>query len=443
MKTFWPPPENIASICFNAGFNGLARNSPTFITGVAYYDFNKNGFYDTNEGISGVSVQVDGAVFSALTANSGGYAIPVSSNGSYPITFSINGLPPQQRTVVISNSNNVKVDFVPTYEPPVIGGPDLAVIGRENTYNFTPVGGAVSYQWLQSQRVQPIPEGGEIGTINIVLSISPGYSAIDFGIKATGNSGFHLATPEETPQYLTLGHAFIPLANGRLSFQSRLAVASADQMAAVQVSTDQGASWTNVWSQRGTDSFGESDFTNRSVSLAPFAGSEVWIRFSYGFATDLPGAYFPQTDLGVGWHLDGIAVANAEELIQSSTNTVTSSGFFFTPAVAGDYQLKVRPVFPFITLEWGPSKLISDTASTARRTVRITSMKRSAIFGMEISFELLSGLGGGFIVEHAASPSGPWQADTALVITAISSTQFKARGTPGEAGCNFFRIKAN
>ncbi len=421
----------------------VARNSPTFITGVAYYDLIKNNFYDTIEGISGVNVQVEGAAFAALTANSGGYSIPVSSNGSYRITFSIDGLPPQQRTVVISNSANVKVDFVPVYAPPQISGPDLAASGRSNTYSFLPVPGAVFYQWSQAQRVHPLLEGAEKGTNNVVLAVSPGYAVVDSGIKLTGNFGFHLATPEDSPQHLTLGDTFIPLAGSRLDFQSRLGVASVDQLAAVQVSTNNGVSWTNVWSQLGTDDFGESAFTSRSVSLSSFASNEVRIRFSYDFATPQGGSFFPQTDPGVGWYLDDIVVVNAEELIQPATNIVTASGFFFAPAVTGDFRLKVRPIFPFNSLDWGPVKTVSAISSTVPRTVRITSMKRSPTSDLELNFELTSGLGGGFIVEKADSPMGPWLADTTVSITALNSTQYKARGNAGEAARHFYRIKAN
>jgi hypothetical protein len=50
------------------------------ITGVVYYDVNGNGFYDVGEGIGGVTVQVPASPYYAITAGSGGYAVPVSSN---------------------------------------------------------------------------------------------------------------------------------------------------------------------------------------------------------------------------------------------------------------------------------------------------------------------------------------------------------------------------
>lgn len=61
---------------------GTQFGSPTFITGVVYYDFNQNGSYDLGEGIGGVTVNTPGSAYYAVTANSGGYALPVTSNGT-------------------------------------------------------------------------------------------------------------------------------------------------------------------------------------------------------------------------------------------------------------------------------------------------------------------------------------------------------------------------
>jgi hypothetical protein len=61
-----------------------------FITGVAYYDFNSNQFYDMGEGLGGLTVDVPGNAFHAVTMDSGGYSVPVSANGDYDVLFSSN-----------------------------------------------------------------------------------------------------------------------------------------------------------------------------------------------------------------------------------------------------------------------------------------------------------------------------------------------------------------
>src|SRR5436190_7755619 len=88
-----------------------------FITGVAYYDFNSNGQYDLGEGLGGVSVTIDGIAMGALTADAGGYAVPVPARRSYNVTFSAAGLLSQTFNVNLE-TNNAKIDFAPPYVPP-------------------------------------------------------------------------------------------------------------------------------------------------------------------------------------------------------------------------------------------------------------------------------------------------------------------------------------
>lgn len=91
---------------------GLGRDHP-FLTGVAWRDVNDNGFYDPNEGIAGVLVTVAGERFSAVTSNSGGYAIPLSGNGEFSVTFTHTDGRSYTQTFEVHFSENVKVDFDP------------------------------------------------------------------------------------------------------------------------------------------------------------------------------------------------------------------------------------------------------------------------------------------------------------------------------------------
>jgi hypothetical protein len=92
---------------------GTQTNSTPFITGVVYHDTNGNGFYDPGEGIAGVSVNVAGASYYAVTSSSGGYAVPVPGNGTFTVQFSSGGgLPTNQRSAVVINGSNTKADSV-------------------------------------------------------------------------------------------------------------------------------------------------------------------------------------------------------------------------------------------------------------------------------------------------------------------------------------------
>lgn len=59
-----------------------------FIVGTVWTDGNGNSQYDPGEGIAGVTAMPDQGGFYAVTADSGGYAIPVTTSGTYTISFS-------------------------------------------------------------------------------------------------------------------------------------------------------------------------------------------------------------------------------------------------------------------------------------------------------------------------------------------------------------------
>src|SRR5213075_2629711 len=93
---------------------GTTGGLSPFVTGVVYRDLNSNGFYDPGEGIGGVTVTIANVNNYAVTATSGGYSVPVPGSGSYNVTFSGGSVPTNQQSVNVSNSQNVKADYVVT-----------------------------------------------------------------------------------------------------------------------------------------------------------------------------------------------------------------------------------------------------------------------------------------------------------------------------------------
>jgi hypothetical protein len=59
-----------------------------FLVGTVWEDTNANSQYDPGEGLSGVTVVPDKGGFFAKTGVAGGYAIPVTAEGTYTVTFS-------------------------------------------------------------------------------------------------------------------------------------------------------------------------------------------------------------------------------------------------------------------------------------------------------------------------------------------------------------------
>ncbi len=121
--------NRVGPLVVTQDFGGQAIVTP-FITGVAYDDQNGNDFYDLGEGLGGINVDVDGADFFAVTAGSGGYSVPVPENGNYSVTFSSPSITNQTTQVVISNSENKKLDYTPQNASSNGGGvdPDALII---------------------------------------------------------------------------------------------------------------------------------------------------------------------------------------------------------------------------------------------------------------------------------------------------------------------------
>ena len=110
-------------------FQESASTPSPFLVGVAYYDFNGNGFYDIGEGIEGIEVFLEGGAYYAVSASAGGYAVPIpSGSGEQVLTFSSPFF--EDSTVVdLPGGKNVKVDFSPEYAPPELSGSLAPIIG--------------------------------------------------------------------------------------------------------------------------------------------------------------------------------------------------------------------------------------------------------------------------------------------------------------------------
>lgn len=425
---------------------GARQSTTPLVTGVVYYDFNGNNFYDLGEGIGGVTVDVEPSTYYAVTAGSGGYAVPVSGNGSYTVTFTANGSTISQQTVTVSSLKNVKVDLVPAYSPPIVTGPDPAAVDQNNAYSFTPVTGASGYDWEQAGIAAfALVEGAENGLTDFTTTTTPGYSVVANNPNGAGNV-FHLAhPPPATDQILLLNRVLLPSANSQLQFKSRLGWATTTQIARAQVSADGGANWTDVFTQAGNDGAGESTFNTQTVSLSSFAGKPILVRFVYDFTG---GSSFPQTDTTpslVGWAIDDIAFSNTDELTGAVEASIASGNtFVFKPSVAGSYVLRVRATVGGRTLYWGPAKLVTATVVLIPPGVTVTSVAISAgqlliafdvtNYNPDVQFQLLK----------SADIPGTWSADASATLqTLVPNSRFQFTAPVGSASRQFYRVQAN
>ncbi len=415
-----------------------AQSTTPFITGVVYYDFNGNGFYDVGEGIGGVTVDVAGSSYYAITANSGGFAVPVTTNGIYTVTFSAPGLTSIQKVATVSGSQNVKIDYVPVYVAPAISGPNPAALNQTNHYTFPAVGAAVDYQ-VEQTILNPYAtvEGAESGLGNVTTQLSSGYSVQISDLVASGSFAFHLAQPVATLQTLALNAVLRPATNTLLTFAKRLGWATSSQIARAQVSTNNGTSWQDVWSQPGNGASGDASFVRLNISLGAFAAIPLQVRFAYDYAGT---SFFPQTNSNVGLCLDDIAVSNADQLQSSTISDVpNTNSFVLIPASTNRYLLRVRPILPGRTLDWGPASLVS----VAMPAPTITISQSAIVSGqVQLEFSVANYRTLAFQLWQAPDPAGPWIQNTSATLqTLAAGSSFRLTAPSGGATKMFYRVK--
>jgi hypothetical protein len=417
-----------------------SSNQSRFVTGVVYYDFNGNKFYDAGEGIGGVTVRVPGSSFYAVTSSSGGYAVPAPNDGEHIVTFSADPLPEAQFVVVIAAGQNVKLDYLPSFIPSIISGPEQPSINQENHYTITRVAGATGYQWRGSRSisVNGLIEGAENGFTKVIPEVTPGYVVLDNVWYSSGRYSFRLAHPQPARQTLTLDRVFRLGTAAELLFASRIGLASTSQVAIAQISLDRGGVWENVWSQTGTGGAGEAGFSLRRVPLAKWAGREIMVRFRYDFKG---GSYFPQTHYGAGFNLDDIALVNAHEITEEFVGDVSSgNSFSFVPPQTGPYLLSIRPILSGRFLEWGSHKqVMAQVGPPPPPVIRILNTQLLAGSRAQIDFTVANPASGLYLVQSAPTPAGPWIVETSAAISTHGAVirALTARQTTPQ---RFFRI---
>ena len=369
---------------------GIAAGVTTpFVTGVAYYDFNGNAFYDPGEGIGGVTVNVEGAGYHAVTEASGGYAVPVPEGAAIRIVnFTGLGIN-STAAAILTGTNNTKVDLVPAYMPPLVNGSASPLVGTGNNYSVTTVGGASAYDCRMMRKTFAVTDGAnDLTRINPSVS---GYSAVTTGSEQEGTGSYHLAQPVGRNETITYKATFRGLTAPVLRYQSRLAAATNKQRAYVQISTDNGITWTTVDSQSGSGGSGQSGFNLRTVTLPSLAGRDFLLRFSFTLAGT---SFFPSTNDNTGWFIDAISFTDILDTTGAVVTGISSgNAFTFTPATAGTWVLFGCPVISGRPREFGPALEVTAVTAPPLPEFRLWAS----------GFESSAGLPAGTIAGSAAS----------------------------------------
>jgi Cysteine-rich secretory protein family len=227
-------------------------------------------------------------------------------------------------SVTISNilvgSSNVSFAYnVTLFDPAVAGtdyvattvsGPAQAIVNAANNYNCTPLANTntTGYQWLTAQLAaggffeNAAADQASDTLMNFTPLSNPDYPLItNSAIDSSACLHFVHTVNDTTPQIIQCDEILLPATNTVISFASQIGYAFTNEVARVQVSTNGGVSWSDIFSEAGCNdpntsnySFCENAFTPYSLSLSNYAGQPVLLRFNYDFLP--PYSYFVGTE---------------------------------------------------------------------------------------------------------------------------------------------------
>jgi len=331
---------------------GRSKSNTAYITGVAYYDVDKDGFYSPGEGVGNVTVSVSGVSLRALTSNSGGYAVPVpATKATRKVEFQGGGIN-FSTNATIAGGKNVKVDLKREYKAPVPKGPSSMALGSTGSFSFTPLPGASAHDWSWISET-PAPTDTAENLSRGKTESAGQYSMISKAVKNSGAASYRFAHPVlNRSETFTYSKFFLPGKNASISFRSRLGWASQTQFAKIQASKDEGKTWQDIYSQAGSGSNGETSFQQRTASLAAFEGKSVMIRLNYTMKSGTTAFY--QTSNDTGWFVDDLVFIKTGELSTPKIQRVSGKKISFVPRSSGSFHLAIRPVFPGGAWSFGP-----------------------------------------------------------------------------------------
>ena len=327
------------------------------------------------------------------------------------------------------------------YVPTVVSGTNSPSVNENNPYSCTPSANpnTTGYQWMVAQATNgDLTDNALNGLANFTISPPPVYQVVT---NAPGGSGkcFHLDHTNPVPQLLQLKEILFPTATSKLSFRSYLGYATTNEVARVQISTNGGSAWVDIYSQPGTGTNGPSAFSAFALSLSNCAGQITSVRFDYDYTG---GAWDGQIFVYAGWCLEDIVISDASQLIDVATNPTVSTNFDFVPAQTGNWILEARGViFNQFGLDWSSAMQLAVVTNTAPNLVLLGSPAFTAE-QTQIPFTILQGAASSFDLLQARQITGPWTTNTSAVLrnlVAGSSFEFIA---PPAGATYFYRVRA-
>jgi hypothetical protein len=272
------------------------------------------------------------------------------------------------------------------------------------------------------------------GLVN--FTILPAAIYYDAATNAPDGSGncFHLCHADPTSQFLQLNELLLPASNTTVAFDSLLGDATSDETARVQVSTNSGTNWTDLFVEAGSNGAGETNFSPHSLSLSDYAGQLTMLRFNYAFTG---GNYTLGTANYVGWDIENIVLTNTQQRVITLLDT---TNFTLTPTMTGAYLIQAQPViitqFP---LAFGPGKIVNAVTNLPASIVMSQPIVTNGQVLLNFAVSNLSNQT--YHLLQANSLSAGWTTNSSATLTTNSASSYRFTTTTGLAA-QFYRVKS-
>lgn len=317
-------------------------------------------------------------------------------------------------------------------------GPAAPLATATNVYALTPIAGVESYDlrvrklaatnWIEGAESSPVPR--------ILDGTSASYALIQSSLVRTGSQAFHMAFPVAEDQAFEIDRDIVPSGSSHLTFAYRRRFSHTSNTLTAGLSTDDGATWTSLWSQSGvcgetcSSTAWDSAWLPVTVSLASYDGVPVRLRFTFARG----GINYFGTDVNYGVFIDDATVSNPRELV---SETVTSLGsdatsFEFVPDGCFGYIIDLRASIECRTFGYGPTLTVNSAPYVCVDRFATTGANLS------IGFYCRGGEMTGYNLLRASDPAGVWSNDPAAVFDA-GSMRFTTPATPPA----FYRVRGS
>ncbi|WP_193213364.1 hypothetical protein [Luteolibacter marinus] len=258
------------------------------------------------------------------------------------------------------------LQLIGTAEPPVSGA----------NYAFIPEPGSDRHEFeVMRMEAAAWQEGAEVLPSVTITDLSDASYALGDALPGYVKSGLlafrlGLSNAADNEDAFVIERAVIPSAASTLSFWARRGKMSKTNLLHAEISADDGAHWTSLWSIEGKGNLStDSDILPYEIPLAAWADQTVKFRFAIRKAEGGSNTTWNTTKSGV-W-IDDIAVSSAVEAGAANVTAVdagaryarldgSSAGQALAPGTM--YRLRLRAVSGAIPGEWGPDLFVTTTA---------------------------------------------------------------------------------